>query len=82
MVFIAYSRGDGALVLVPDCFVAPRDAEARHGPLAFAGRIDHETHPLPGVWERVLADIDRQSYAVVRSSTRLLLMPQGDTAPA
>lgn len=82
MVFNAYSRRDGALVLVPDCFVASRDAEARHGPLVFIGLIDHETHPLPAIWERVLADVDRQSYAVVRSSARTLLAPQADIAPA
>lgn len=76
MIFKAYARSDGALVLVPDCLVASRDAEARHGPLAFVGRVDASLHPQPEVWQRVLADMDRQSYAVVRSSMRRLLIPE------
>ena len=73
MIFRAYARRDGALVLVPDCLVASRDAEARHGPLVFMGRIDHERLPDPAIWDRVLADVDRQSYAVVRSAMRPLV---------
>lgn len=73
MVFRAYARRDGALVLVPDCLIASRDAEARHGPLAFVGRIDHEQQPGAAIWARVLDDIDRQSYAVVRSSAQAML---------
>ena len=73
MIFNAYARSDGALVLVPDCFVASRDAEARHGPLVHVGRLDTSLLPEPEVWKRVLADMDRQSYAVVRGSMRELL---------
>lgn len=73
MIFNAYERDDGALVLVPDCFVASRDAEARHGPLVHVGRIDARLLPEPRIWQRVLADMDRQSYAVVRGSMRELL---------
>jgi hypothetical protein len=69
-------------VLVPDCLVASRDAEARHGPLVFVGRIDDRQHPDAAIWSRVLADIDRQSYAVVRSSTRALLAAAESTEPA
>lgn len=82
MVFKAYARRDGALVLVPDCLVASREAEARHGPLVFIGRIDDERHPDPAIWSRVLKDIDRQSYAVVRSSARRMLMNNGAAEPA
>lgn len=73
MIFRAYTRRDGALVLVPDCLVASREAEARHGPLSFVGRIDDALHPDVRIWDRVLADVDRQSYAVVRASARALL---------
>ncbi|MFZ5656476.1 MAG: hypothetical protein ACOY37_05385 [Pseudomonadota bacterium] len=81
MIFRAYARGDGALLLVPDCLVASRDAEARHGPLVFIGRIDEERLADRAVWDRVLADIDRQSYAVVRGSMRALLV-SGSTEAA
>ena len=62
MIFNAYERGDGALVLVPDCFVASRDAEARHGPLVHVGRIDARLLPEPRIWQRVLADMDAWGY--------------------
>lgn len=75
MLFKAYARSDGALVLVPDCLVASRDAQARHGPLVLIGRLDASQHPDAEVWHRVLSDIDRQSYAVVRSSARSLVTP-------
>lgn len=69
MEFKAYRRPDGAYVLVPDCFVASRDAQARHGPLALVARFDVDCPIDDPVWHRVLADIDRQSYAVVRRET-------------
>lgn len=68
MIFKAYTRQDGAIVLVPECMVASREAHARHGPLTYAGHVDSSGVPDRAVWRRVLADIDRQSYAVVRSS--------------
>ncbi len=79
MIFKAYARRDGAFVLVPDCLVASRDAEARHGPLSYVGHVDASRYEQPEIWHRVLADIDRQSYAVVRSSIRQHLVP--DTVP-
>lgn len=82
MIFRAYARRDGALVLVPECFVASRDAQVRHGPLTFVGRIDHERHARSTAWDRVLGDIDRQSYAVVRSSARAMLAAVADGEPA
>jgi hypothetical protein len=82
MVFRAYTRRDGALVLVPECLVASREAESRHGPLVFVGRIDDRQHPDTGIWHRVMADVDRQSYAVVRSSVRALLSPAASAEPA
>lgn len=75
MIFKAYARRDGAFVLVPDCLIASRDAELRHGPLVYVGHVDASRHEEPAVWNRVLADIDRQSYAVVRSSISQLLIP-------
>jgi hypothetical protein len=69
MIFKGYRRSDGALVLVPDCLVASRDAERRHGPLTLLGHFDSDSQPDPAIWNRVLADIDRQSYAVVRQET-------------
>ncbi|HZX79370.1 MAG TPA: hypothetical protein VFE72_00245 [Lysobacter sp.] len=69
MEFKAYRRPDGAYVLVPDCLVASRDAQARHGPLVLVARFDAACPPDDPVWQRVLADIDHQSYAVVRRDT-------------
>ncbi|TZF89804.1 hypothetical protein [Cognatilysobacter lacus] len=79
MDFKAYRRPDGAYVLVPDCFVASRDAQARHGPLVLVARFDAACPPDDPVWQRVLADLDRQSYAVVRRDTgdRLVLVASG-----
>jgi hypothetical protein len=68
MIFKAYRRQDGAVVLVPECMLASKEAESRHGPLAYAGLVDSSCVADPAAWRRVLADIDRQSYAVVRSS--------------
>lgn len=73
MVFTGYLRLDGALVLVPDCFVASREAHARHGPLRFAGHFESDSQPDPVLWDRVLADMDSQSYAIVRQETGRLL---------
>lgn len=69
MVFTGYLRNDGALVLVPECFLASREAHARHGPLRFAGHFESDSQPGAKLWERVLADMDRQSYAIVRHET-------------
>lgn len=69
MEFKAYRRPDGAYVLVPDCLLASRDAQARHGPLTLIARFDVDCSADDAVWHRVLADIDRQSYAVVRRET-------------
>ena len=69
MDFKAYRRPDGAYVLVPDCFVASRDAQARHGPLVLVARFDAPCPPEEPIWNRVLSDLDRQSYAVVRRET-------------
>lgn len=69
MQFKAYQRPDGAYVLVPDCLLASRDAHARHGPLTLVARFDVECASDEAVWRRVLDDIDRQSYAVVRRET-------------
>lgn len=73
MIFKAYARHDGAYILVPDCLVASREAQTRHGPLSYVGLVDSSTHLEPAVWDRVLSDVDRQSYAVVRSTMRPLL---------
>lgn len=75
MIFKAYLRRDGAFVLVPDCLVASREAELRHGPLRYVGHVDASRHEEPQVWDRVLADIDHQSYSVVRSSIAPSLVP-------
>lgn len=75
MIFKAYARPDGAYVLVPDCLVASREAQRRHGPLEYRGRVDSSSYPDAAVWQRVLSDVDRQSYAVVRASMRPRVSP-------
>jgi hypothetical protein len=79
MDFKAYRRPDGAYVLVPDCLVASRDAQARHGPLVLLARFDATCPADDPVWNRVLEDLDRQSYAVVRRQTgeQLLRLASG-----
>lgn len=69
MVFSAYRRGDGAFVLVPDCLIASREANATHGPLIFVAAFESGCDADETIWQRVMADIDRQSYAVVRRQT-------------
>lgn len=71
MFFIAYRRPDGALLLVPDCMLASREAQQRHGPLVPLGRVRTGPDPNDALWRRVLADIDRQSYSLVRRDLRL-----------
>lgn len=81
MEFRAYRRPDGAYVLVPDCLVASRDAELRHGPLVLVAVCSTDCPVDDPVWHRVLADIDRQSYAVVRRETGEHLVRLGSRSP-
>lgn len=69
MEFTAYRRADGAWLLVPDCLVPSREAEARHGPLVLVARFDAECPAGDSAWQRVLDDIDAQAYALVRRET-------------
>lgn len=80
MEFRAYRRPDGAYVLVPDCLVASRDAEVRHGPLVLIATLAVDCPSDDPVWHRVLGDIDRQSYAVVRRETGEHLVRIGSRA--
>lgn len=80
MDFRAYRRPDGAYVLVPNCLVASRDAEVRHGPLALVATFSVDCAVDDPVWHRVLGDIDRQSYAVVRRETGEKLLQRASTA--
>lgn len=74
MYFKAYRRPDGAVLLVPDCMLASRDAHRRHGPLVPLGRVDADPQRDDALWRRVLADVDRQSYAVIRRGMPLELL--------
>ncbi|GAB2518957.1 hypothetical protein [Lysobacter humi (ex Lee et al. 2017)] len=71
MFFEAYRRPDGALLLVPDCMLASREAQLRHGPLVALGRVHADPDRDDALWRRVLTDIDRQSYSIVRRDLRL-----------
>lgn len=82
MEFKAYRRADGAWLLVPDCLVASREAEARHGPLVLVTRFDAECPGDDPVWHRVLDDIDAQAYAVVRRETGEYLVRMARQASA
>lgn len=77
MEFKAYRRPDGAYMLVPDCLIASRAAQARHGPLVLIARFAMDCPPDDPIWQRVLADIDQQSYALVRRETGELLISLG-----
>ena len=66
MRFNVYTRPDGAFLLVPDCMTASREAEALHGPLAFCDTIDSDEYPVPALWDRVAAEIDQLSFAVLQ----------------
>ena len=63
-----YTRPDGAYVLVPNHVTPSLDAQNGTGPLTFCETIDVSEHPHPAVWERVNAEIDRHSYAVLQAA--------------
>lgn len=65
--FTVYLRPDDAYVFVPDCMVASREAERLHGPLIYCETIDTSDYPVPGIWETVMDEVDRQSFAVLHS---------------
>jgi hypothetical protein len=68
MYIAIYTRADGAYVLVPDHMTPSADAQNGTGPLTFCETINASEHPHPAVWERVNAEIDRHSYAVLQAS--------------
>jgi hypothetical protein len=68
MLFAIYTRPDGAYVLVPDHVPPSVDAQNGTGPLTFCETINVNDHPHPAVWERVNAEIDRHSFAVLHAT--------------
>ena len=68
MYFAIYTRPDGAYVLVPDQMPPSTDAQNGTGPLTFCETVNVKDHPHPAVWERVKAEIDRHSFAVLQAA--------------
>ena len=68
MIFTVYTRPDGAYLLIPDCLHVPRSAEAEHGPLEYCETVDSEQHALPALWERVIAEVDQMSFAILQAA--------------
>lgn len=61
-----YTSTAGRCVLVPDCFLPSAESERRYGPLRRCGSL-HLAEPVDDVlWQRVLADLERRPFAVLR----------------
>ena len=68
MIFTVYTRPDGAYLLIPDCLHVPRAAEVAHGPLQYCETVDSEEHAMPALWERVMAEVDQMSFAILQAA--------------
>jgi len=68
VIFTVYTRPDGAYLLIPDCLHVPRAAEVAHGPLQYCETVDSEEHAMPALWERVMAEVDQMSFAILQAA--------------
>ena len=60
-----YSSIGGALVLVPACFEPSMELQEAHGRLQRCGRVDLTQSSGTPLGQRLIADFDRRSYAVL-----------------
>jgi len=68
VIFTVYTRPDGAYLLIPDCLRVPPTAEAAHGPLEYCDTVDSDQHAMPALWERVMAEVDQMSFAILQAA--------------
>jgi hypothetical protein len=67
MTYDIYTRRDGSFLVLPGVRATNREVEALHGPLQFCETVDAAAHPLPGLWERVDAEIEQHAFAVLQA---------------
>lgn len=80
MEIMVYSCGENELVIVPRCLQPSVEALARFGPLMPRGSATVADDSTALSWTRVVADLERRSYAVVSlSDAQLLLGPRHPT---
>lgn len=74
-----YTSTAGRCVLVPDCFLPSAESERRYGPLRRCGSLHLDEPVADALWRRVLADLDRRPFAVLRrnDARRLLDVVDG-----
>ena len=74
-----YTSTGGRSVLLPDCFLPSAESERRYGPLRRCGSLHLDEPVDDALWRRVLADLDRRPFAVLRrnDARRLLDVVDG-----
>lgn len=59
---------EGGYVFVPDCFLPPIECEHLYGPLLACGHMTIPHDQADGRWQRIIADIDRNSFALIETA--------------
>jgi len=73
MDFIVYASGENTLLLIPDCFLPPDEAQVAYGPLSVCDRIDDGVGGAE-LWRKFAADIDEHAFAAVSVAEMELLL--------
>ena len=73
-----YTSTAGRCVLVPECFLPSAESERRYGPLRRCGILHLEEPVDDALWRRVLADLDRRPFAVLRRNEARRLLDAVD----
>lgn len=61
-----YTSTGGRCVLMPECFLPSTESERRYGPLRRCGSVHLDEPVRDMLWQRVLADLERRPFAVLR----------------
>lgn len=61
-----YTSTAGRCVLMPECFLPSAESVRRYGPLRRCGSVHLEEPVLDVLWMRVLSDLERRPFAVLR----------------
>ena len=74
-----YTAASGHFIAVPDCLRPSIEAEGRHGPLQFQGRLSLDEDRACRLALRLADEIEGQCYAVLsaREGRRLLRYTDG-----
>ncbi|HSR64075.1 MAG TPA: hypothetical protein VLM17_00500 [Xanthomonadaceae bacterium] len=73
-----YTSTAGRCVLVPDCFLPSAESERRYGPLRRCGSVHLPEPVVDALWRRVLSDLDRRPFAVLRRNDARRLLDTVD----